>query len=374
MKTNQAYISSTLFFPNSKVVIDPNIFSVGLIAYDNLFVDLNLENLPWWAAETYNNLSKGNMSALNKNVEKWKNEIIDFSQMNLARFLGGNPKVLKLISTKLQNIREHPSSEIREFFYLSFESMRGKGTQAFHPFLLPLLTDYFTKKLHFDWDDVLDRQLSFVLAQEVFVCSILSRNFDFDIIYTLNDIEFRMAIQRMSTIPIDLGESISKFANSDIKFKFEPMVIQKYVQSKTIQSMLRGQQAKKRKVKDIELLLELSAPNFSDTPIYEIARLKSKDKLKSIAQIAEEIRAQSKGTSSIEFAKIFSDYLWRVGKILSPSIKDIIIGVLGEIPTPIPINPIGILSSMNDIQQFIKFENKYQWFISISELRKHVEH
>lgn len=373
MNNNQAYLPPTIYFPNSKVVADSNILPISLIAYDKVYIHSDLENLPWDLADSIVSTRKGRKFNPAKYKKRDFDEPVDVSQMNLAILLDGNPKNLKLLSKHLIDIKKHPNPEVTEFFYLSFESLRGFGTQMFHLYLLPLLDSHFTNELHFDWDDVIDRHFSYVLNQEVFVSSILSKNFGFDVIQSLNDIELKMAILHMPPIPINMAKATEKYTGAKVNFDKKPNLLDKYVKSRTIQAMLRNQSSNRRKVKDIKLILDLSVPNFSEVPISEIARLKAKDKLKSIAEIAHDIREKAKSTSSLDFAKIFSDHLWKIGKTFSPSISDILVGVIGEIPLPLPVSPIGIISSLNDIQQYIKFKQEYQWFISISELRKHGE-
>lgn len=370
MNNNQAYLPPTIYFPNTKVAVDPNILPISLIAYEKVYIHSDLENLPWDLADSIVSARKGRKFNPAKYKQRDFDDPVDVSQMNLAILLDGNPKNLKLLSRHLIDITKHPNPEVTEFFYLSFESIRGIGTQMFHLYLLPLLDNHFTNELNFNWDDVIDRHFSYVLNQEVFVSSILSKKFGFDVIQSLNDIELKMAILHMPPIPINMAQATEKFTGLKINFDKKPNLLDKYVKSRTIQAMLRGQTNNRRKIKDINLLLDLSVPNFSEVPISEIAKLKAKDRLKSIAGIANDIREKAKSTSSLDFAKIFADHLWKIGKTFSPSISDILIGVIGEIPLPVPINPIGILSSVNDIQQYVKFNKEYRWFITISQLRQ----
>lgn len=409
---SEAYISSTFYFPNRRISQDTNLIRTCLIAYDKLYVDQNLETLPWeWAKGTHL-LSNDYINEKDDNsAEKIRKQIMalgkkanaksdkdsnNYSGFLLASYLEGEYHIYQLLSKAIINIREHQSQDIRNFFRESFDyPIEIGGSAIFHPFVFPLLDKYFTKTLKIDWTNRLDIQYIVILIQELFVTAYLTKEHNISSILSLNDIEIRSAPSKIQPIPIDTNAAFETFrpANSpkvtitEPKASYAPVffedddgvrvelanpnntLLKYFGKAKSVQNLIKiGVKPKKKK--DVQLVLEFSVPEFSQIPLMEIAKLKQKDKLKSIGKLADDIRDGNHRMSNIDFSKRFVDYLWDVGKTLSPSIPETLIGLLGELPLPIPINPFGLLSSINDINQLIQFKRKYSWFIALSKLQK----
>lgn len=377
MEKSEAYLSSTFYFPNTKVIRDRDVFVISLIAYDLLYVDQDLRNIPWATAKGMY-LVQERSKLLLKYFRKWgisrkmeKEQPLNLSSANLALLMDADRKIYKRLSRYFVNIRKHPSKIVRNFFKLNFENALEKGgTPLFHPFILPLLDEYYTKELDFNWNAALDRQLMFILEQELFVSSFLAKKCNISPVLTLNDLEIRKALQRLPLISTDYETALNQLLPSDTKVRLRdktPLLLEHFFDEETVQEIISFTPT--NKYDEVKVLLEFAVPEFSNIPIGEIAKLKKRKRLKSISKLAEEIRENYSHIKSTDYAKIFVDYLWELGRDLSPSISEIAVGLLSEVPIPIPINPIGILSSLNDINQYAQFRKKYSWFITLSALK-----
>jgi hypothetical protein len=404
---SEAYLSSTFVFPNKRVTQDTNLIRTCLIAYDKLYVDLDLDSLPWnWAKGTqlFNKFidekDDKNADKLLKQImglrKKINTEMNDYSRFSFANYLDGDYRIYKLLSKAVLNIREHQSPDIKNFFSESFDyPIEIGGSGIFHPYVFPLLDKYFSDELKINWRNRFDIQYMVQLIQELFVTAYLTKKHNITSILSLNDLEIRNALSKIKSIPIDNNAAFDAFRPADspkITFtepgaSYSPVFfeedggvrielsnpnnpLKKYFgKSRLVQNVIRIG-IKPKKQRDIELVLELSVPDLSKIPLIEIAKLKQKDKLKSIGQLAESIRDNNQRLSNLDFSKIFIDYLWQVGKTLSPSVPETLIGLLGNLPLPIPINPLGFISSINDINQLIQFKKKYSWFMVLSKLQK----
>ncbi len=261
-----------------------------------------------------------------------------------------------LDNSKLRYIREIDNDEIREFFYLNFEQAMktGKTSPIFHTELFDLLINYYSILSGSDIrQDFFTKSHLIIMVQEFFTAYFLSAKYGISPILTTSEIELRLVIESLPPIPMQPA-SLAR-----------PILFRKYCDLAMIQDMLDFKNAQHD---EIQPIIELSVPRFSEIPLVEIAKLKKKDKFSSIAKLSEKMR-QNKKITDLDFSKIFVDELWEMGKTLSPSVKENIIGVLGELPLPIPINPISILSSANSIKNLVNFKKEYSWFIVLSQLK-----
>lgn len=403
---SEAYLSSTFIFPNGRITQDANLIRTCLIAYDKLYIDQDLTSVPWSLAKStklltdYRNEKDDKLAKkLLKQLMKLRNKNEDdtnLSGLNFANYLDGDYRIFRMLSNSILNIREHQSPSIRNFFRESFEyPMEIGGSGIFHSFIFPLLDNFFSDELHINWHDTFEVEFLIVLIQELFVTAFLTKKHNIVSVLSLNDIEIRNALSKIRPIPLGVNEALEVLRPSGIPtitikkprsdysavlFQDEKGIhvelanpynpLQKYFgRSKSIQNAVNIS-TRVKKQKDVKLLLEFSVPEFSKIPIVEIAKLKQKDKLKSIGQLTEQIRDGNQRMSNLDFSKKFIEYLWEIGKTLSPSVPETLVGILGEVPLPIPINPLGLLSSANDINQLIQFKKKYSWFITLSKLQK----
>lgn len=440
--SDEAYFSST--FLNGLSPHDPHIFKIALIAYDKIYVDKDISNLPWahsWdgikklqaetkklqerinrleriatnfnirdaAAELFDIISMTASGRFKKRTPKkessspetakvridiskleksqgWKtdppvispllyysNDIdetvfngvpsTDTASVALANYIQ-NEEILKGLAKRnsLQYIRNHPNNAVKNFFKMSFEDEISSGlTPVFHRKLFDLIAVHLLSSKGIDTiKDPFNRDYLTIMMQEIFVTHYLSKKHNISPILTTSDLDLRLlldsAFHSMEIVPDEMEKPYLYFDYfSDIR---------------TLHNLVSERQEVHEKV---DVIMNMVAPNFSLIPLKEIVHLKTKDKFESLQNLAKRL-TNTKSLSDEDIAKYFIDELWKMGKRLSPSISEIMVGILGEVPLPIPVNPIGILSSLHSIKGLLEFKKEYGWFIVLSKFRDRQDH
>jgi hypothetical protein len=148
--------------------------------------------------------------------------------------------------------------------------------------------------------------------------------------------------------------------------------VSRYFPFKTLHEMLQNDEHRGRNVS--LSFQELTVPDIQRIPILELAKFIGKDKPEPICKLISQLVA--KYGPQITEADISGEvvtHLLAISKRLWPTLGDVVIGVAGNIPTPILVNPIGILGLAKGIRLKAESEKEYPWVLALHELRELTE-
>ncbi|MBC8232270.1 hypothetical protein H8E77_22215 [bacterium] len=126
----------------------------------------------------------------------------------------------------------------------------------------------------------------------------------------------------------------------------------------------------------LELLddvLTLEVPSFEGVPIGELLKIKRKDRLLSLTQFLRKALEESKpGMRTLDYVRdLIHEMLWDIFDRLKPTKKSVTLGMLGNVPLgPIPLNPIGLFTAVDDIKTFMQIDAKFDWLLTLMDLRR----
>lgn len=130
-----------------------------------------------------------------------------------------------------------------------------------------------------------------------------------------------------------------------------------------------------RKIYDLSVdpktMGEIILPDLSDIPIIEISKFISKDKHKPITYQLEQML--DKYNNKITEKDVLTEMMYlykKVSNTLSPSVGDIAIAVLGNLPTPTIINPIGVYDAGKTIKEYFDLKKDYPFIFAVQSLTK----
>lgn len=361
---SHAYLSAFFY----RYLVHPTMFPISLIAYDKIYVNVDFNDIPWnrvlW--ERRDEIENGDIDkeTLEKVVEyekeKGQEKKTDWWASSLAHYLQWDYRNLKDLDGVLLDLKLQGPKQTQSFLSRKLRQPYYEGRPVYLDLLNYWIRSYW-KLTYGDLyaDDTLDHISAETIANEFFTIRHLIKRTSIFPILTYTELDVMRELKHFPIIlPEPQNEKERKWWNG-----FARYMTRELKRNRQVASSL--EQDTKHSV--VETILDWSVPKFDDVPLREIVMFKKKDKTSSIAKLAEEIR-ETKKVDNIDVAKIFVDRLWEMGKTLQPSIGENLIGVLGEIPLPIP-NPFGIVSAFKSALDLVKFKKEYSWFITLSEIQ-----
>ncbi len=124
------------------------------------------------------------------------------------------------------------------------------------------------------------------------------------------------------------------------------------------------------KQKALRKVGELVIPDIDEVPLFEISKFVAKSKETPIVEYISNIVAKYNDITEKDVLNELMAYYRKIANMLSPNLKDLTVGVIGNFPSPILINPIGLFGLGKQISDFNKINEDYKFFIRVNEISK----
>lgn len=119
-------------------------------------------------------------------------------------------------------------------------------------------------------------------------------------------------------------------------------------------------------------ILEWMIPDFSQMGWDQILYLRQNPFAVNFRRwLREQIRQQKKGLAAVRLTKAIQEGLWKLAKSVVPNPATTTIkGFFGNLPLgPIPINPVGIASTVQDVTKSKQLAREFGWLFWLCEAR-----
>jgi hypothetical protein len=114
--------------------------------------------------------------------------------------------------------------------------------------------------------------------------------------------------------------------------------------------------------------LELHVPDFGKLPWSVILDLRRDKRLKSFQEHLDKLSDTKDEMSGVKRAL---DEVWKATSEITPHIPSVVLeGIAGNLPLPIPVNPLSIGASFVAFVRAVRWKKANQWFTLIQQLRK----
>jgi hypothetical protein len=124
------------------------------------------------------------------------------------------------------------------------------------------------------------------------------------------------------------------------------------------------------KIDNISKSINSLIPSVDQLDWNEIFEIRGDHRIKSFR---EWLNHNSQDIQDIGMVEAINKELWAALGELKPGLAaNSVKGVLGNLPLPIPINPMAIVTSLYDIGKNIQFNKKYNWLLFTYDLRNKV--
>ena len=154
------------------------------------------------------------------------------------------------------------------------------------------------------------------------------------------------------------------------RWMFRSFIEEKYI-SEVCKNVLLN--SKNVFVELLDDVLTLEVPSFEGVPIGELLKMKRKDRLLSLTQFLRRALEESKpGIRTLDYVRdLIHEMLWDTFDRLKPTKKSVTLGILGNVPLgPIPLNPIGLFTAVDDIRTFMQIDAQFDWLLTLMDLRR----
>lgn len=343
----EAYLTSINFHYTNHAL-----FRAGLLFYSRLHVPIDLTKLRWteidqwmlghpWPAKVHRPLPA--------------KEEISLDLMTTKSYFGNNPVVYDQLSQRVVDSWA-TDEETRGFFNLTFEIPLTQSKEPGEPLIEVRVFERMWQIWSTRQGRAIDGKDEYDLAlihQDFFVSDLLWRRHG--IVPILNAAELRLRQDLLNLPDIDLWK---EQPDSPLKAFFP---------YRTLHEMLRA--AGYRRAVYSMTLREILVPDVAEVPLPELVAFLEKDKARPVARyVAELLDKYGDHIGPNELAQEVATELFRLVKALAPGLKEATIGVLGNLPSPLLVNPVGLLGGFNTLQSVADLKRHYPWIFAIKEL------
>jgi len=352
----KAYLThSNLYHP------DDSLFRTALLFYPDLYLSISLANLKW------TELDRAGASIYG---QKWPtkfpimaaSEEHDSVTLTFKRYFQHNPELYGSLAGRFHEARAL-DADTNRFFEIAFDvPLRLARSTTPTASASPLFNINVFKRMstilrswgfsELDWYGRIDLV---VMHQELFVSNFLSRTKSLQSLMTASEMLMKKSL--LEGPDLDLWEN-------------DPhSVLKQFFPFETLHEML-GAVPHERGGFEINLQ-ELLVPDLASIPLNDFAEFIRKDKARPIAEYVNALVSRfpgQLGTSAI--AEEIAEQLFKVFRVFSPSIKDVTIAILGNIPSPILVNPVSLLGAIATIKSYLGLRRDYAWALAVSSLRQ----
>lgn len=117
---------------------------------------------------------------------------------------------------------------------------------------------------------------------------------------------------------------------------------------------------------DMIEFVNMTLPNLKNMSFEKIIEMRNHPYLESFRITLNELHQNIKDTDKLNVQELFLELVNKnikeVFSLFKPSVsKQMIKGIVCNLPMPIPVNPISIIASMGDVAKDIKLKNTYGW-------------
>ena len=130
-------------------------------------------------------------------------------------------------------------------------------------------------------------------------------------------------------------------------------------------------QSSNKNFSDYSTTLKLVISDLTEVPISEIYKFRKTDNIKSVFTFVSELRREKGDVSDEGIINEINEHIYKLTLSLKPSsVKQTVMGVLGNLPSPIIVNPISVFSLLMDTKKSIEINKKYAFVFDFLKFRE----
>lgn len=334
-----------------------NFLKICLLFHEKIILPFEISNFEWTEQDKSIAVNQFNQKEKYfKNVQIVKELKVNYlHHFALKHYLDYNPIIFYNILNKIESL--YTLEKFDKFYHETLikpKQYLGQDKNiAFSATLLLEIIEVFKKiKKKLDYQDERD---AINLHFELFYFAFLNTNLKTPFIPSAGQMRI---IQELKKRP---NKNLWDSQNGMKK------TVYKFMKFRTVHGLINQLGFKQKALRNIG---ELVIPDINEVPLVEISKFVAKSKEIPIVDYITKIVAKYDDITEKDMQYELMSYYRKIANILSPNLKDITVGVIGNFPSPILVNPIGLFGLGKQISDYNKINKEYQFFIRINEINK----
>lgn len=354
----KAYLTSSVF-----QYLDRPLFNSCLLFYPKLYLPIDPKSVKWTELDRVVLEQIHGVTLTGQFAWGPSSEDRDLSIMALKLYFQNNPLLFTKVRDRLEYMREL-DQETSEFFRGAIEIplQHAGGTPIFSANVLHRVFQIAEqrKRTHvnrdLDWKDHID---CCMMTQDLFISNYMARRHNMDAVMLVGEAALRAEL----------------LASEDSTLWDDPDAtsLSKFFPINSLHALL-GWRAPAPRHFSLDIS-EVLVPNLSSIPLNDLIEFIARDRPRPIAlYVADLIEKYGYGIQKGDIVNEVITQLLAVAKVLWPTVGDVAIGLVGNCPSPILLNPIGIWDWFKGAFRKQKVDKEYAWVLAVKDLRAMTQH